>query len=136
MVFQNTFDAQDTHENLSKPRTVLFKEREDDEPMASQSIFAKKYSPISNRVIGLQLILFICMTWICLYGLVGTYDQFVYVIFIQAIQYFILNIALREDYLPSCPAVASRILSLVQILFRQFPPIKLLLLHTVLGRLN
>ena len=36
MVFQNTFDAQDTPENISKPpRTVLFKEREDDEPMAS-----------------------------------------------------------------------------------------------------
>ena len=52
--FQNTFDAQDTHENISTPRMVLFKEREDDEPMASQSIFAKKYSPISNRVIGLQ----------------------------------------------------------------------------------
>ena len=55
MGFQNTFDAQDTPENISKPpRTVLFKEREDNEPMASQSIFAKKYSPISNRVIGLQ----------------------------------------------------------------------------------
>ena len=48
-----------------------------------------------------------------MYGLVGNYDQFVYVIFIQAIQYFILNIARREDYLPCYPAVVSRILSLV-----------------------
>jgi hypothetical protein len=32
----------------------LFKEGKDDESMASQNIFAKNYSPISNRVIGLQ----------------------------------------------------------------------------------
>jgi len=114
---------------------VLFKQREDDEPMASQSIFAKKYSPISNRVIGLQLILFICTTWICLYGLVGNYDQFVYVIFIQAIQYFILNIALHEDYLPCYPAVASRILSLVQILLPSVSSNQITT-STVLGRLN
>jgi hypothetical protein len=53
MVSQNIFDAQDTHENISRPRTALFK-GEDDEPMASENIFAKNYSPISNRVIGLQ----------------------------------------------------------------------------------
>jgi hypothetical protein len=54
IVSQNIFDAQDTQENRSKLRTVLFKEGKDDEPMASQNIFAKNYSPISNRVIGLQ----------------------------------------------------------------------------------
>ena len=70
-----------------------------------------------------------------MYGLVGTYDQFVYVIFIQAIQYFILNIALCEDYLSSCPAVASRILILVQILLPSVSSNQITT-STVLGRLN
>jgi len=90
---------------------------------------------LQAEYIILQLILFICTTWICLYGLVGTYDQFVYVIFIQAIQYFILNIALREDYLPSCPAIASRILILVQILLPLVSSNQITD-STVLGRLN
>jgi len=38
LVSQNVFDAQDTHENISKPRTALFKEEEDDESMACRVI--------------------------------------------------------------------------------------------------
>ena len=54
MVSQNVFDAQDTHENISKPRTTLFKEGEDDELMVTQNISEENTCLVSNMVTGLQ----------------------------------------------------------------------------------
>ena len=54
LVSQNVFDAQDTHENISKPRTTLFKEGEDDELMVSQNISKENTCSVSNMVTGLQ----------------------------------------------------------------------------------
>ena len=51
---QNIFDAQDTHENISKPRTALFKEGEDDELMVTQNISEENTCLVSNMVTGLQ----------------------------------------------------------------------------------
>ena len=54
LVSQNVFDAQDTHENISKPRMALFKEGEDDELMVSQNISEENTCSASNMVTGLQ----------------------------------------------------------------------------------
>ena len=54
MVSQNVFDAQDTHENISNPRTALFKEGEDDDLMVSQNISEENTCPVSNMVTSLQ----------------------------------------------------------------------------------
>jgi hypothetical protein len=53
MVSQNVFDAQDTHENISKSRMALFR-GEDDELMVLQNISEENTCPVSNMVTGLQ----------------------------------------------------------------------------------